>query len=92
MSLKILQEKDNRLFNRKEVKAALISEITPSRTHILELFSRQFSVPAEHIKIKKIKGNFGTKDFSIEANIYSSDKEKHGIELKKKKEGREVKA
>lgn len=86
MNLKILQERDNRLFNRKEVKATVTSEITPSRVHILELLSKKFSAPSENIKIKGIKGNFGKKDFSIEANIYSSAEEKNIVEIKKKKE------
>lgn len=87
MSLKILEEKHNVFFNRKEIKAAISSEITPSRAHILELLSEKFSVPPENIKIKGIKGNFGIGNFSIKANIYSSAKEKNAVEIKKKKEG-----
>lgn len=86
MSLKILQERDNKLFNRKEVKATVISEITPSRANILEILSKKFNTSAENIKIKGIHGNFGKKDFSIEANIYSSAEEKNIVEIKKKKE------
>jgi len=86
MTLKILEEKHNHLFRRKEIKAALESEITPSRSHILELLSKKFETPKENIKIKGIKGNFGIKNFSIEANIYHSKEEKDMVELKKKKE------
>jgi ribosomal protein S24E len=86
MSLKILEEKHNLLFNRKEIKATISSEITPSRAHILELLSKKFSTPIENIKIKGIRGNFGTGDFSIGANIYHSVKEKNLLEVKKKKE------
>ena len=88
MEINIIQEKHNIFFNRKEIKAAISSEITPSRAHILELLSKKFSVPPENIKIKGIKGNFGTRDFSIKANIYSSPKEKNIVEVKKKKETR----
>ena len=87
MSLEIKEEKENHLFKRKEIKAVLHSEITPSRQHTLELLSKKFSQPVEHIKIKSIRGNFGSKDFAIEANIYSSEGEKDIVELKKKKEG-----
>ncbi len=87
MEIKILEEKNNPLFGRKEMKATVESEINPSRLQILELISKKFSSPAENIKIKKIKGNFGKKIFSIEANIYSSEKEKNIVEIKKKKEG-----
>ncbi|MEK6847631.1 MAG: hypothetical protein AABX50_00725 [Nanoarchaeota archaeon] len=86
MSLKILEEKHNIFFNRKEIKATISSEITPSRAHILELLSKKFSVSPENIKIKGIKGNFGIGDFNIKANIYSSAKEKNIVEVKKKKE------
>ena len=86
MTLKILEEKHNHLFKRKEIKATLESEITPSRSHILELLSKKFDTPQENIKIKGINGNFGIKRFSIEANIYHSKEEKDIVELKKKKE------
>ena len=86
MTLKILEEKNNPLFNRKEIIAALESETTPSRSHVLELLSKNFSVPMENIKIKSVKGKFGTRNFTIEANIYNSAKDKDAIELKKKKE------
>jgi len=86
MTLKILEERDNQLFKRREIKAVISSEITPSRNVILELLSKKFNIPIENIKIKGIKGNFGVNNFNIEANIYSSSQEKDLIELKKKKE------
>jgi len=90
MSLKILDEKINVLFNRKEIKAVLDSETAPSRTHVLELISKKFSVSPENIKIKGIRGIFGSKTFNIEANIYDSTEEKNLVELKKKKEAKVV--
>lgn len=86
MTLKIIEEKSNPLFKRKEIKATLESEITPSRAHVLELLSKKFDVSPENIKIKGIRGNFGIKRFSIEANVYHSKEEKDIVELKKKKE------
>ena len=86
MTLKIVEEKNNLLFKRKEVKATLESETAPSRTHILELLSKKFSASPESIKILGIKGSFGFKKFCIEANIYQSKEEKEMVELKKKKE------
>jgi len=88
MTLKILEEKNNPMFKRREIKAVIASEITPSRNAILELLSKKFDAPVENIKIKSIKGNFGANNFSIEANIYSSKQEKEIVELKKKKETR----
>ncbi|MGA2130090.1 MAG: 30S ribosomal protein S24e [Candidatus Pacearchaeota archaeon] len=87
MEIKILEEKNNPLFGRKEVKGTVESEINPSRVQILEVISKKFSSPVENIKIKNIRGNFGKKTFTIEANVYTSEKEKNIVEVKKKKEG-----
>lgn len=86
MKLKITEEKGNALFNRKEIKGFIDSEIVPSRTETSKVLSEKFKVPWENIKIKKIIGKFGSKTFSVEANIYSSKQDKDSIELKKKKE------
>ncbi len=83
---KIIEEKENPLFNRKEIKGSVESEIAPSRAETLEILSKKFNVPRENIKIKKILGKFGSNVFDIEANIYSSEQDKDSIELKKKKE------
>ena len=86
MELKITEEKENPLFNRKEIKGNIKSEISPSRVEISRILAERFSVPAENIKIKEIKGKFGAKVFNIGANVYFSKKDKDEIELKKKKE------
>ncbi|MBM3228612.1 hypothetical protein FJZ20_01890 [Candidatus Pacearchaeota archaeon] len=86
MELKINEERENPLFDRKEVSGIVSSEKTPSRNEILQILSSKYSIPAENIKIKKITGKFGKKLFLIEANIYSSKQRKDEIELKKKKE------
>jgi len=86
MELQIVEEKDNALFGRKELKAKVISEVTPNRLQILDLISKKFFCPLENIKIIGIRGSFGTKTFIVEANIYSSIKDKNTLELKKKKE------
>lgn len=88
MELKITEEKENHLFNRKEIKGYIKSEVSPNRVEVSKLLSEKFALPAENIKIKEIKGKFGTKTFSIGANVYSFKKDKDEIELKKKKETR----
>lgn len=87
IKLNILEEKDNELFNRKEIKATAEAEITPSREEVMKALAEKFSIPEENIKIKGIHGKFGSKTFSIEANLYVSAEEKEQIEIKKKKEG-----
>jgi len=86
MELKITEEKENALFNRKEIKGFIESEVVPSRAETLKILSEKFKIPWGNIKIKKIVGKFGSKTFSVEANIYSSKQDKDSIELKKKKE------
>lgn len=86
MEFKITEEKENALFNRKEIKGFIDSEVVPSRIETSKILSEKFKVPWENIKIKKIIGKFGSKTFSVEANIYSSKQDKDSIELKKKKE------
>lgn len=85
MDFKIITEKDNPLFNRKEIQASVKSEITPSNENILKLLSEKFSTQPETIKLKNILGKFGSKKFTINANIYHSKEEKESIERKSKK-------
>jgi ribosomal protein S24E len=86
MELKILEEKENSLFNRKEIKARAVSKAAPSREEVLTLLSEKTKLPKENIKIKGIRGSFGVNEFDIEANLYSSKEEKEKIEIVKKKE------
>ncbi len=85
MEIKILEEKKNPLFNRKEIQISLFSEISPNKTEVKKLISEKFSAPEENIEIKKISGKFGSKDFLIIFNVYSSKEDKEKIERKSKK-------
>ena len=84
--LKIIKERENNLFKRKEIQLIINSDKSPSRGEVSGLLAEKFSVPVENIKIKKILSGFGSKVFNVEANIYSSKEEKDFIEIKKKKE------
>lgn len=86
MQFNIINEKENALFNRKEIEAKIDAEITPSHEEVKKLISEKFSVPIENIKIKNIIGKFGSKTFDVFANIYASKEDKDKIELKKKRE------
>ncbi len=82
----ILNKKENPLFNRKEIDISVKNNITPKIYEAEEFISKEFSVAPENVKIKKIKGQFGSRTFVINANIYSSKEEKEKIEPKSKKE------
>jgi len=86
MNIKIIDEKKNPLFNRKEIILEVESEITPSHSEAEKIVSEKFKTSSETFKIKKIYGRFGSKTFRINANVYSSKNEKEEIEAKSKKE------
>ena len=85
-NFKLIEEKENPLFNRKEVVFEVQAKITPSRTEVEKLISEKFSTQAGNIKIKKIHGKFGSNNFNITSFIYKSEEDKNKIEPKTKKE------
>ncbi|GBE20251.1 30S ribosomal protein S24e [archaeon BMS3Abin17] len=89
--LKILNEKENNLFKRKEIQILVKSKITPDYTEVSKLISEKLSAPEENIKIKKVHGRFGSDDFTIELNVYDSKQDKDATEIKTKKELEEEK-
>lgn len=86
MEIKIIKEEKNPLFNRKEILAELSSSSTPKKDEVINVISEKYSVPAEALRILKIKGNFGESIFSITAHIYSSKEERNKYERLTKKE------
>jgi len=84
MNLKILQDKDNKLFNRKEVKGLVEADSNPKKQEAEKIISETFSKPVENIALKKIQGKFGRKTFLISANVYDSPEDKNKTEPKKK--------
>ena|SRR3989344_439748 len=89
--MKIIEEKQNLLFNRKEIVFEISSMSTPSRVETEKLISEKFSAKPEVFKIKNIQAKFGSKIFRVFVNLYSSKKERDMIEFKTKKE-KEVEA
>ena len=84
-NLKILKQRENPLFNRKEVEIIIEASIAPKMSEAEALIAKEFSSHADNIKIKKIKGRFGSKNFIITAKIYNSKEDKDKIEPKEKK-------
>ncbi|MDO8622865.1 MAG: hypothetical protein Q7R52_01355 [archaeon] len=82
--VQILEQKENPLFKRKEIKVIVKSPSTPSFVESSKFISEKFSAPEDNITVKKIQGKFGRGTFLIEANIYSSKSEKDKIEPKPK--------
>ena len=86
MALTILKQKENPLFNRKEIEVVFESSVPPKMNEAEEILSKEFSSSPENIKVKKISGKFGSTNFLISANIYDSKENKEKIEIKSKKE------
>jgi ribosomal protein S24E len=86
MEIKDIHETKNLVFDRKELKAKIISAITPSTKEVLTALSKKLSVPEEAIKIQGIYGEFGSNEFKLKANVYKSKQDKYKIERKTKKE------
>ena len=86
MDAKIIKEEQNPLFNRKEIYGLIKADIIPSKKEVAEFLSKKYSVPVETIRILKIQGKFGVKEFELSANIYSTSEEKDKIENLSKKE------
>ncbi len=82
----ILNDKENPIFKRKEVEVKVELNISPKMQEAEELIAKKFSAAVENVKIKKIKGKFGSNNFIITANVYSSKEEKEKTEPKSKKE------
>jgi len=84
--MEVINEKENKLFNRKEIQINVEAEITPSHEEAKKLISKKFSTKPENIRIKKIAGKFGSKVFGISANVYSSKEDLEKTEFFSKKE------
>jgi len=82
--MQIIEEKQNTLFKRKELKILVETSVTPSINEAEKIISDKFSSPIENIKVDKVKGKFGRKTFLIDAKIYNSLEDKERIEPKKK--------
>ena len=85
-NFKLIEEKENPLFNRKEIVFELNAKVTPSREEVGKLILEKFSTQIENVKIKKIHGTFGSNNFNVVTFIYKSEQDKNNVERKRKKD------
>lgn len=85
-NFKIIEEKENPLFNRREIQFNVEAKITPSRAEVGKLILEKFPTQIENIKIKEIHGRFGSNNFKVTTFIYGSEQDKNKVEIKKKKD------
>ena len=62
----------NDLFKRNEISFKLEADKNPNFVEAKKLISEQVGKPEENINIYNIKGNFGNKNFIIDAYVYDS--------------------
>lgn len=83
--MKVLEDKNNELLSRREIKLVITSEKNPSFPEAENLISENFKADKELIIINGIKGKFGRDTFLISARIYKNREEKEKLEKKKDK-------
>ncbi|MBS3070957.1 hypothetical protein J4407_01500 [Candidatus Pacearchaeota archaeon] len=85
-NVKVIQERENPLFSRKEIILEIKKETIPNQKEIKAVVSEKYSSSPDKIKIRKIKTKFGSKSFTVDVFVYNSANEKTDIELKKKRD------
>ena len=86
METKVILEKENPLFSRKEVQLEVEQQITPSTDEAKDVLVKQFGVDKDLIRIRAIRSRFGTSVFVISADLYKSKEDFNRIVKKTKQE------
>lgn len=100
MEIKILEEKQNPLFARKELKISVGERITPSKEALKKAVSEKLSVDESLVRVIDIIGKFGSQEFVANVDVYETIEEfmrivkktKQEIEAEKKAEEERLKA
>ena len=82
MELKIINEKENPLFGRKELVVEIESKVPLKNSEILRSLSEKVKKPEEQVVIKSVRGKFGTHKFVVEGKIYNSKQLREELEGK----------
>jgi len=90
-NIKVINETDNPLFKRKEVELEVISETNPSKSDVDKMLSIRYNSSPDKIRIKKIDSKFGSKVFTVTANIYDTREDMFKTERFSKKEKEKIK-
>ncbi|MFH1247191.1 MAG: hypothetical protein V1644_02310 [Candidatus Micrarchaeota archaeon] len=73
MDVKIVSKKQNALFERTEVVAAISGfEATPSRKDVAPLLCQELKCQQEALVVKEILQPFGSKTVKVHAFVYST--------------------
>ena len=93
MNLKIIEEKENPLLNRKNILAELeYSKIaTPRKTEVKKILADTLKIGEELIELKHVYPIFGKNKAKVIAHIYKNIKDLENIEKIKKRAKKKVK-
>ena len=86
MEIKIVKELENPLFSRKEVHVSVEDALTPSLIEARKIVAEQFKSDEALVRVRKVDTRFGSKVFTIIADIYSSVEEFNRVVKKTKQE------
>ncbi|MBM3234399.1 hypothetical protein FJZ19_04890 [Candidatus Pacearchaeota archaeon] len=89
--MKIIEDKQNNLLNRREVKIIVEASKNPSFPEASKIISEHFKAQEELIAVYEIKGKFGRDTFLISASIYKTKEDKNKTEKQKKEKIQENK-
>ncbi len=79
---KVIEEKENPLFNRKELKIEIVADVTPSRLEAGKAIAEKLSVDIDRVSVQRIDGKFGSNSFIVEADVYNSKEDREKVEGK----------
>jgi ribosomal protein S24E len=84
--VKVIEEKQNPLFKRKEVSLEVTQETVPSNDEARKIVCSEFKCDNSLVRIRKIDSKFGSSCFNVIADIYDSKEEFDRIVKKTKQE------
>lgn len=82
--MKILEDKNNKLLARNEIKVVAEAAKNPSMAEASKLIAEHFKSNEDSVAVKSVKGKFGRNTFLISANVYKSKEHKDATEPKLK--------
>ncbi|MFH1785951.1 MAG: hypothetical protein ABH842_05980 [Candidatus Micrarchaeota archaeon] len=81
MNVNIVSNTDNKLLDRKEVKAEIsFTGSTPNRTQLKEAVGQKIGANPELIALRQVTSNFGRHSVKVTAYAYSSKESLMGVE------------
>lgn len=83
--METIEEKENNVLNRKEVKVIVEAPKSPGFDEAVSVICERFKCEKDNVAVKSIKGKFGRNTFLISSFIYKTKEDKERTEPKSKK-------